>query len=338
MPKGKNQKLKLYYLAQILIKKTDDEHALTLKEIQDELLEYDVTADRKSLYDDMEAMRIMGIDVVKEKAGNTFSYHVANKQFEIAELKLLVDAIQGSKFITEKKSNELIKKVTELASHYEAEQLRRQVVVTGRIKSMNESIYYNVDEIHNAIAMNRMICFEYLRWNLGKKLEPYREAPYRVSPWALTWDDENYYLIAYDEDAESIKHFRVDKMRRIAILEDKRRSEKAFREFDIVTYARKSFGMYGGTEQTVRLQFENGMVGVLIDRFGKDLTIRPVDKDHSVTNVNVVVSEQFFGWIFALGSGVKIIGPEDVVQRFKERTRETIYQYESAKAELNLGK
>ena len=171
MPKGTNQKLKLYYLSRIMMEKTDDEHFITMPEIQRALEEYGVTADRKSLYDDLEALRVLGIDVIGEKDGRSYVYHVGKKQFEIAELKLLVDAIQSSKFITEKKSNELIKKLTGLASDYEASQLKRQVVVQGRIKTMNESIYYIVDDIHNAITNNKKICFEYLRWNLDKKMD-----------------------------------------------------------------------------------------------------------------------------------------------------------------------
>ena len=218
MPKGTNQKLKLYYLSRIMTEKTDDEHHITMPEIQRALGGYGVTADRKSLYDDLEALRVLGIDVIGEKNGRSYSYHVGKKQFEIAELKLLVDAIQSSKFITEKKSNDLIKKLTSLASNYEASQLKRQVVVQGRIKTMNESIYYIVDDIHNAITNNKKIRFEYLRWNLDKKMERRKDKLYEVSPWALTWDDENYYLIGFDAEEDKIKHYRVDKMRDIELL------------------------------------------------------------------------------------------------------------------------
>ena len=228
MPKGTNQKLKLYYLSRIMTEKTDDEHHITMPEIQRALEGYGVTADRKSLYDDLEALRVLGIDVIGEKNGRSYSYHVGKKQFEIAELKLLVDAIQSSKFITEKKSNELIKKLTGLASNYEASQLKRQVVVQGRIKTMNESIYYIVDDIHNAITNNKKIRFEYLRWNLDKKMERRKDKLYEVSPWALTWDDENYYLIGFDAEEDKIKHYRVDKMRDIELTDEKREGKEHF--------------------------------------------------------------------------------------------------------------
>ena len=318
MPKGTNQKLKLYYLSRIMTEKTDDEHHITMPEIQRALEGYGVTADRKSLYDDLEALRVLGIDVIGEKNGRSYSYHVGKKQFEIAELKLLVDAIQSSKFITEKKSNDLIKKLTSLASNYEASQLKRQVVVQGRIKTMNESIYYIVDDIHNAITNNKKIRFEYLRWNLDKKMERRKDKLYEVSPWALTWDDENYYLIGFDAEEDKIKHYRVDKMRDIELTDDKREGKEHFKQFDMAAYARMNFGMFGGEEVRVNLHFRNEMVGVLLDRFGKDISIYRTDKEGwSETYVDVALSDQFLGWIFSLGTKVKIVGPDDVVKRFK---------------------
>ena len=318
MPKGTNQKLKLYYLARIMVEKTDDEHRITMPEIQEKLEAYDVTADRKSLYDDLEALRVLGIDVIGEKVGRNYFYHVGKKQFEIAELKLLVDAIQSSKFITAKKSNELIKKLTGLASDFEASQLKREVVVQGRIKTMNESIYYIVDDIHNAITNNKKIRFEYLKWNIDKKMERRKDELYEISPWALTWDDENYYMIGYDAEAGKIKHYRVDKMRNISVTDEKREGREHFKQFDMASYARMNFGMFGGEEVRVRLQFDNEMVGVLLDRFGKDISIYKTDKPGwSETSVDVALSDQFLGWIFSLGTSVKIAGPEDVVKRFK---------------------
>ena len=319
MSKGTNQKLKLYYLAKIMIAKTDDDHYLTMPQIKDMLEEYGITADRKSLYDDMEALRTLGIDVLLEHEGKNYYYHVGSKHFELAELKLLVDAIQASKFITEKKSNALIKKLTALVSEYEASQLKRQVEVQGRIKTMNESIYYTVDDIHNAIINNKAITFEYLKWNLQKELVPRKEERYEVSPWALTWDDENYYLIAYDDESQKIKHYRVDKINKIKITDKKRQGKEHFAAFDMAAYSKMNFGMFGGKETKVKLRFKDEMVGVLLDRFGKDISIRKsATNGWSETNVDVAVSDQFFGWIFALGGSVVIAGPDEVKMRFKE--------------------
>ena len=233
-----------------------------------------------------------------------------------------MDAIQSSKFITEKKSNDLIKKLTSLASNYEASQLKRQVVVQGRIKTMNESIYYIVDDIHNAITNNKKIRFEYLRWNLDKKMERRKDKLYEVSPWALTWDDENYYLIGFDAEEDKIKHYRVDKMRDIELTDEKREGKEHFKQFDMAAYARMNFGMFGGEEVRVKLHFRNEMVGVLLDRFGKDIPIYKTDKEGwSETYVDVALSDQFLGWIFSLGRSVKIVGPDDVVDRYKKELK-----------------
>ena len=328
MPKGSNQKLKLYYLSRIMLEKTDDDHMITMSEIKAALEAYDVTADRKSLYDDLESLRVLGIDVIGEKIGRNYYYHVGSKRFEIAELKLLVDAIQSSKFITEKKSNELIKKLTDMASDYEADQLKRQVFVQGRVKTMNESIYYFVDDVHRAIAENRQIRFEYMKWNEEKKMIHRREEAYVVSPWALTWDDENYYLIAYDEEADSIKHFRVDKLKSIQVLNEKRVGKDKFQAFNLAKYAKMSFGMFGGKPTKVKIEFDNEMAGVFIDRFGRDILIRPAKKKNwSEISVDVALSDQFLGWIFALGPDVKITGPKEVVERFKKELSDRAKMY-----------
>ena len=329
MPKGTNQKLKLYRLALIMTELTDDEHMITMPEIQKELAKYEITADRKSLYDDLEALQILGIEVKGEKVGRKFYYHVSNKQFEIAELKLLVDAIQSSKFITAKKSKELIDKLNTFASKYEADQLNRQVVVQGRVKTMNESIYYFVDDVHRAIAENRQISFEYMKWDINKTMVPRREESYVVSPWALTWDDENYYLIAYDEEAGCIKHFRVDKLKSIRILKDKRIGKNKFKELDLAKYSKMNFGMFHGDPTKVKIAFQKELVGVFLDRFGRDIPINPSDKkDWYETYVDVAVSDQFLGWVFALGSDVKLLGPKNVIDKFKEdiKIRARLYE------------
>jgi predicted DNA-binding transcriptional regulator YafY len=328
MPKGTNQKLKLYRLAMIMTELTDDEHMITMPEIQNELAKYDITADRKSLYDDLAALETLGIEVKGEKVGRKFFYHVSGKHFEIAELKLLVDAIQSSKFITAKKSKELIDKLNKFASKYEADQLNRQVVVQGRVKTMNESIYYSVDDVHRAIAENRQIRFEYMKWDTNKTMVPRREEPYIVSPWALTWDDENYYLIAYDEEAGCIKHFRVDKLKSIHVLNDKRTGKEQFKEFNLAKYSKMNFGMFHGEETKVKIAFHKDMVGVFLDRFGRDIPIHPSKQvDWYETSVDVAVSDQFFGWVFALGTNVKLIGPDIVVDQFRREIKERIKLY-----------
>lgn len=328
MPTGKNQKLKLSYMARILLEKTDKEHPLTLQQIEAELLLYGVTASRKSLYDDLEALKTLGLDVVGQKDGSSYTYYIKSKKFDIAELKLLVDAIQSSKFISENKSRDLIKKVAGLASEHEARQLKRQVIVQGRIKTMNESIYQIVDEIHRAIGANNQIKFGYMQWSLEKKLVPHRKDDYIVSPWALIWDNENYYLVAYDEKEKFIKHFRVDKIKEIKILDKARNGKQCFNDADLAEYTKLNFSMHGGERVRVKLGFKDEMVGVFIDRFGKDIMIHPSkEKGWSETNVDVAMSEQFFGWVFGLGTSVKIMGPEKAVKGFKEELKDIVGIY-----------
>ena len=319
MAKSTNQKLKLLYLMRILLEKTDEEHGLRLGEIIDELAKYDVDAERKSLYSDFEALRVFGIDVNGIQKNRTVYYYVGSRDLEVAELKLLVDAIQSSKFITEKKSRQLIKKLERYVSQYDAQKLNRQVYVHGRIKTMNESIYYNVDKIHNAIDENAMLKFQYYQWNVDKEMElKHGGAFYKVSPWGLVWDDENYYMIAYDSSAEMIKHFRVDKMIRIGQLDMAREGKDDFIKIEMSSYTRKRFGMFTGKEQSVTLLCENELAGVMLDRFGRDVKLRKVNDMQFRITVDVAVSNNFFGWLVGLGNGVKIIAPDKVVEDMKQ--------------------
>lgn len=320
MPTGSNQKLKLYYLSRIMLEKTDDSHFLTLPQIQGMLSAYDVTADRKTLYQDIQTLSDLGLDIIGEKHGKYFGYHVGNKHFDIAELKLLVDSVQASKFITAKKSSSLIKKLSYFASDYEAGQLKRQVMVTGRVKTMNESIYYIVDDIHKAMIANKKIRFMYMKWTADKKLVPRKEEPYEVSPWALTWDDENYYLIAYSEEHEELRHYRVDKMKSIEILAEKRIGKEEYKNFDIPSYSKQNFGMFSGEVTRIRLRLKESLVGVLFDRFGTDIIVVPSEKKEGYYEacVNVALSTQFYGWLFALGGDIQLIGPEKAVDGFEK--------------------
>ena len=329
MSRGENQKLKLAYLTRIMLEKTDEDHALTLAQIIAELEARGVTAERKSLYTDFADMTDkLGVEIIKEQVGRDTFYHVGSRDFELAEVKLLIDAIQSSKFITEKKSRDLIKKLKTFVSEHQAKQLDRQVYVQGRAKTMNESIYYNVDDLHKAIGENKKISFKYYRWNVDKKLEERNHGiVFTVSPWALTWDDENYYLVAFDDYDQKIKHYRVDKMKQIELLEEKRAGKEEFKGFDMAAYSKMNFGMYSGRKEKVKIEFNNYMVGVFIDRFGKDISIVPIDEKNSYTHVDVAISPQFFAWILSLGNEVKITGPEKIVEEMKEYVQGFLDRY-----------
>ena len=328
MSRSANQKLKLLYLSKILKEKTDDEHYITMPEIIDALASYGIEANRKSIYTDMDALEQYGMDIIKTRIGPQTFYHCGDRDFELAELKFLVDAIQASKFISEKKTRELIKKLETNLSTYDATLLEREVTVTGRVKNMNESVYYNIDSIHEAISTDRQIKFKYYKWDLQKKMKLRKEGDwFQVSPWFLFWDNEYYYLIAYDPYEEKIKHYRVDKMLKITLVDEKREGKEQYKKFDITRYSKSLFGMFGGEETKVTLEAENSMVSVIIDRFGKDIIINTVDQDHFRTTVNVSVSSQFLGWIMALGDKVKIVGPDEVVEQMKSEISRLMNQY-----------
>ncbi len=315
---GENQKLKLLYLYDILKERTDEYHAISMSEIIEALDACGVNAERKSIYTDIQALNVYGADIVGEKVGKGYQYRVASRDFEMPELKLLVDSVQSSKFITGRKSKDLIRKLEGLASRYEAKELDRQVVVAGRIKTMNESIYYNVDAIHRAIADDVKIRFKYFRWTEKKDQELRRDgADYVVSPWGLVWDDENYYLIGYDDEREEIRHYRVDKMKSIRLTDQKREGRSAFAGKDMATYTEKRFGMYDGELIKVALLCKNDMAGVIIDRFGKDVPMIKIDQDHFETRVDMALSPLFLGWVASMGDGIKIVEPAFAVEKMR---------------------
>ena len=328
MAKGSNQKLKMLYLMKIFMEETDEQHGLTMPQLIEKLNAYGVNADRKTLYMDMEELRTFGLDIISEQEGRKWYYYVGARDFELPELKLLVDSVQSSKFITDRKSNELIHKIESLASRHDAKKLQRQVFINGRVKTMNESIYYNVDRLHEAIATDSQIRFKYYQWNVNKEMELRRDGQwYQTSPWGLMWDDENYYLVAYNSADRTIRHYRVDKMLNIETVDERREGKQEFKEFDMPHYTKSLFGMFGGEEKKVAIKATNDMVGVMIDRFGKDIIIVPEDEDHFSITVNVAVSEQFIGWIIALGENVKITGPEDVVKQMQQAAKRLTEQY-----------
>lgn len=328
MAKSENQKQKILVLLDLFKSKTDEEHGVTTSDIIDYLAEHGIKAERKTVYADLNTLKEYGYEISKEKKDGNYYYTLLDRDFQLPELKLLVDAVQASKFISAKKSSELIKKIENLASVYQAKQLQRQVFVSNRIKTNYENVYYNVDELNLAINENRKIKFDYYEWNLSKEMVLRKNGHKNdISPWSLAWDDENYYLVAFDGNSGIIKHYRVDKMRKIEILDEARDGREEFEEFDAAKYAKKVFGMFTGDEQRVKIQFANKLIGVVIDRFGQDIMIIPKGADQFVVNVNVKVSNMFLGWIIGLGDGAKILEPEGVVDEVKQITERLKEQY-----------
>lgn len=319
MSKSSNQKLKLLYLVKFLMQSSDEEHPVSTAQIIEELARNNISAERKSIYDDIEALRLFGIDVIQIK-GKNGGYYIGERDFELPELKLLVDSVQSSKFITQEKTYKLIKKIENLASVYDGQLLQRQVFVSNRVKSMNESIYYTVDVISDAITQNKKIRYQYYEYTVSKERR-FRHGGefYEVSPYALIWDDENYYMLAWDSSAEKMKHYRVDKMYKVSLTDSEREGTEAFEKVDMSAYTKAVFGMFGGNEQTVKLRFANHLVGAVLDRFGRDIIIIKDGNDHFTVNVNVVVSQQFLAWVFGFGTDAEIISPEAVRAEMKKQ-------------------
>lgn len=275
MAKSQNQKLKLIYLARLMQEKTDDEHGLSMSEIISELRLCGVKAERKSIYDDFEALRSIGMDIEKNIIGNRTEYYLAGRE-------------------------------------------------------LNESIYYTVDDIHNAINRDKQISFKYFKWNADGEKELRRGGKtYQVSPWALTWDDENYYLVAFDAEAGMIKHYRVDKMMKMTVLQERREGAQHFKDFDMALYSKKMFGMYNGRDEFVTLRCKNQMADPIINRFGQDVLLRKVSGEDSFdVTVKVAVSPVFLTWVMNFGGDIKILSPDHVAKEQVELAKKIIAAYE----------
>ena len=324
------QKLKLLYLKEILERKTDEAHCLTASQMVEQLAQKGVKAERKSVYDDLEALEVYGLDIASE--GRNTGYHLLSRDFELAEVKLMVDAIQSSKFLTEQKSYELIKKLERLCSEYEARSLQHQVYMTNRIKTENNSIHYNVDTIQRAIEADKKIGFKMFGYTREKQIFERRYGRmYGVSPYALIYDDDNYYLLGYDDRHRKIQHYRVDRMKGVSILETEREGKEAFVKLDMAQYEKYTFSMYGpsGGELTpVTMEFYNMMANVVIDKFGHDVGIIPQGKWRFRVTVPVSVSPQFYAWVFGLGKCVEIIEPVKVREGMKRMLEKVAQKYQ----------
>ena len=324
MANSANQKLKLLYVMEMLQQHSDEEHPLTAAAIIQRLEEEGIVAERKSIYRDIQTLQEFGIDI--EKSEEQAGFYLASGNFELPELKLLVDAVSASKFITEKKSRELVSKIENLGNAYQKKHLHRQVVVSDRAKTVNERIYYAIDEIYKCIDNNHMMSFQYAEWNEKKEQELRRDGKvYQVSPAFLLWDNEFYYLVAYDDEVGEIRHYRVDKIRSATELSENRNPEAT--KIKKADYAGKRFSMFAGEPRTISIRAPKTMVGVMIDRFGQDVTMR-VDGDDIIVRVDVEVSPQFFGWITGLGEEVVVEGPGEVRTQYKEYLKKAIGKYE----------
>ena len=320
MAKGANQKLKLLYLLDILMKNTDEEHPMPMRDIIEALERVDVSAERKSIYSDMEELRRFGIDVENSTKG----YYIASRDFELPELKLMADCICASRFITEKKSEKLIKKIESLASRHDGYKLHRQVFIADRIKNVNEGIYYTVDILADAVSRGKKIAFKYFDYAPDKSKKLRNEGKeYIVSPYSLTVSDENYYLISHYPKHEKLTHFRIDRMCDIKVLDEACEDVTLVmgKGFSIGEYSKKIFSMYAGESQRIKIKCHNSVINAVIDRFGEGVVMEKVDEEHVAVYPNVDISPTFFAWIFTFGGKMKIESPENVKREFGEMVK-----------------
>lgn len=329
MPRSFNQKLKILYLMKLLQEKTDREHPVSVKDIIQTMEAYGISVERKTVYDDIETLRTFGMKIGSRR-GKPAGFYLEERTFELPELKFLMDAVQSSKFITEKQSAALVRKLENLASVHEAKKLKSQVFLMPGIKTLNEEIYTNIETIYDAISANRQISFRYYQWTLSRELKPKRGGErYRVSPGKLLWNNDNYYLMGLDESSGIVKHYRVEKMMDVAVEEEKRSGESVFRDFDMGRFSAETFGMFDGKETILKIRFSNELVGVVLDRFGKKAVLQRSDDTHFFLQTHIRVSGQFFGWLTGLGSGAEIVSPEKVRKEYKSFLTKILKTYKS---------
>ena len=325
MPKSDNQKLKIFYILDYLERNSNEKHPVRTSELIDMLdRNHNIRCDRKTVYSDIAALQQYGVDIVS-LPGKNGGYYIASRNFELPELKLLIDAVQSSRYLTEKKSRELIEKLCSQCNEQDAKLMRRTVLVSGRVKSMNETIYYNVDAIQEAIAQNKQISFRYFDWDFGGKRK-YRDKEYLASPYGLCQDHENCYLLAYSS-RYGITSYRVDRMTDIQLTEENRIPCPELTGKALHDHANRLFQMYSGDALDVKMRFHKTLLNVVIDRFGKDTMLIPDGEDYFNFTVKVAISPMFLSWVIGFGAKAKILYPQSVVDACKALCLEAMSQY-----------
>ncbi len=326
MPKSDNQKLKIFYILDYLKENSHQDHPVRAAELLSMLeRQHNIVCDRKTVYSDIAALQDYGVDIVSIP-GKNGGYYIASRNFETPELKLLIDAVQSSRFLTEKKSRELIEKLCRECSIHDAQLMRRDVLVSGRVKSMNETIYYNVDAIQEAIGANRQITFRYFDWGIDGKRR-YREKNYQASPYGLCQDNENCYLLALSP-RHGVTSYRVDRMTDIRPIEEPRVPCPELTGKNLTAHANRLFQMFSGDATTVKMRFHRSLTNVVMDRFGRNTMLIPNGEDHFVFTVNVAVSPMFLSWVIGFGSKAKILHPQSVIDECRKLCLEAMEQYE----------
>jgi len=324
MARSENQKLKLLHIAKYLEENSNEDHIVSTKELIEYLKSVDISAERKSIYSDIDTLVDYGYDIEKSASRKDAGYYIASRDFELAELEILVDVIQASKFISEERSKGLIEKLKTLTNKYDAKSLQRQVHIKDRIKTDNKSVFISINNIYAAINNNRMVKFQYFKYINKTDIEFRRNGDfYEVSPYALIFDDEKYYLVAFDSEDNKIKHFRIDKMKNIQDTDKPREGKESFAEEEIAHYNTKIFGMYSGEVRRIQMIFDKDLADAVVDRLGSLAFIAPIkgDDDHISVSAELAISPTFFGWMCNFGAGARIVGPDDVVEQMANHVK-----------------
>lgn len=317
-----NSKERLIELLRFLFRLTDEQHPVSTNDIIDHFRSMGEIIDRKTVKQDIDMLARLGYDIITVR-GTHNVYFVGSRLFELAEIKLLVDAVESSKFITTKKSIELAKKLASLVSVYQAADLKRHVYIADRVKPKNEQIYYLIDSINTAINENRQISFLYFEYNANREKVLRNDGKqYLFSPYGLVWNEDNYYAVGYSEKHEKIVTFRVDRMVRVQITDIP--VIPAALDFNLAEYARQVFDMYDGKTETVSLKCANRVMKAILDRFGGNVRTEPIDSETFRADMEVSVSQTFFGWVFQFGGDIKIIGPKQVVEQYTRLLQEAM--------------
>lgn len=310
--RSQNQRLKLLYLLDYLLENTDETHTVKVSEIITHFENHHkIPIEQKTVCSDLRLLSEFGYETQYD--GRTRGWRIIERDFDTQELQLLIDSVQASRFITQKQAKTLTEKLKKKASRFDRVLLDRRCYVPNRVRSSNDSIFYHLDDLHTAIANDWRISFKYFYFTPKKTRAYYKKGEYyHASPYALLWSDNNYYLLAYESG--KMKHFRVDKMDGIEIVPHKREGKEIFKEMKLSERSLRVFSMFSGKVQKVKIRFSNHLANVVIDRFGKDITMVPEDEKHFTIHTDIEVSPQFYGWLCGLGKGVRVISPPEVVE------------------------
>ncbi len=327
-------KLKLLYILDYLQKNSDEEHPVGAEEIIEMLKEKGIECERKSIYSDVQSLKEYGLDVITVRYPKT-GYCICTRDFELPELRLLIDAVQAANFITAKKTKELIKKIGTLCSASQAKTLEKQVYIEKRHKRKNEEIYYNIDIINRAIGSGKQIKFIYGKRKLDENGTEVitEEKELCVSPYALIWSNDHYYMVANNQKYDNLMHTRIDRMKKVEIVSTNARSFSEVspysKFFDSADYSGKIFNMFSGDTQALEISCDSSILEEMLDRFGEDLTIKAeADGATFILKTKCVISEGLVSWIMQFGKKIKVVSPESLKEQIAERARDILSCYE----------